>query len=119
VNLDPINALGNFILGWIQSGKTQEWIRLIFSLLASCFVTFWGVWGLTITSLYPTLGAMGAFVLGFAAACIAMSVAFIFNWLKNPLTKKIPLFFPAQIEMKLTEQLQREGMTSINTEKKP
>ena len=40
LDLNPFTAIGEFILGAVRAGKVSGWARLIFSMLASFFLTF-------------------------------------------------------------------------------
>lgn len=110
--LDPFNALGNILLGYIKAGRAQKWGKLVASLSISAFVTFWGTWGLAISTLYSAVGPVGALILGFAAACVAMSTTVLFLWRRHPLTKELMVSVPGDIETELLKTLQDKTMVT-------
>lgn len=106
--MDPFNAIGNFALGYIKSGRMQKWVRFGASTLVSAFVTFWGTWGLAIPSLYPVVGAVGALILGFGAACVAMSVIVLYLWRRHPLTKELMVMTLGDVETALRQHMEKK-----------
>jgi hypothetical protein len=111
------DVIGNFILGWIKNGQMQAWIRLLMSLSGTAFVSFFGVFGLTIVSLYPTLGPVGALIIGLGAASLAMALSVLFLWRNSKLTKMIPIAVAGDIEAAYQETLEKQGFV-ISREKK-
>ena len=111
------DALGNFILGWIKNGQMQAWLRLLMSLSGTAFVSFFGVLGITIVSLYPTLGPVGALIIGLGSASLAMALSVLFLWRNSKLTKMIPIAVAGDIEAAYQETLEKQGFV-LSGEKK-
>lgn len=111
------DAIGNFILGWIKNGQMQAWLRLLMSLSGTAFVSFFGVLGLTIVSLYPTLGPVGALIIGLGSASLAMAISVLFLWRNSKLTKMIPIAVAGDIEKAYQETLEKQGIV-ISGEKR-
>ena len=110
------DALSNFILGWIKNGQMQAWIRLLMSIFGTAFVAFFGVLGVTIVTLYPTIGT-GALVIGIGAASLAMAISVLFLWRSSKLTKGIPIAVTGDIEKEYQRILKEQGMV-ISGDKK-
>lgn len=105
---DPLSALARVIVGVYSANKKVEeadaWLRFGASLFGTAFVSFTGVWGMSIWALYPKLGVLAALGLGFADGLIAMSATTFLLWSRSPLTQHIPLMVPSQLAEKAREQ---------------
>jgi len=105
---DPLGALARVIVGVYSTKKTaaeaDAWLRFGASLFGTAFVSFTGVWGMSIWALYPKLGVLAALVLGFADGLIAMSATTFLLWSRSPLTRGIPLMVPSQLAEKAREE---------------
>lgn len=112
-----LNPLGSIVVGLLANRQLQRWLRLLASLAGTALVTFLGIFGLTVLSAYPTVGAAGALVLGLGTASISTSVTVLWLWRRHPLTKGIPIAVPARVEDELNKAL-GEGMTLTNLEDK-
>lgn len=98
---DPFSAIGGLIIGFHRTGKMQAWGRLIASVLATAFVTFWGTWGLSIWTLHGTMPEAGPVWVGLLAcanAMMAMASIVIWLWQKSEITKGIPIAYPVKVE---------------------
>jgi hypothetical protein len=111
------DALAKFVLGWIKNGQMQAWIRLLVSLAGTSFVAFFGVFGLTVITLTPTLGPVGALIIGLGSASLAMALSVLFLWRNSKLTKMIPIAVAGDIEAAYQETLEKQGFV-ISGEKK-
>ena len=118
MTFSPLDALGNFILGWIKNGQLQTWVRLFVSIFGTAFVTFFGIFGLSVPLLYVDFGPVGALVIGLATGCLAMSTAVLFLWRQSPLTKKIPIVVPGKIEAELEKVLIEQNMVMSGGDRK-
>ena len=105
---DPLSALARVIVGVYSTNRKAEeadaWLRFGASLFGTAFVSFTGVWGMSIWALYPRLGVLAALGLGFADGLIAMSATSFLLWSRSPLTKGIPLMVPSQLAEKAREE---------------
>jgi len=105
---DPLSALAHIIVGVYATKKTAEeadaWLRFGASLFGTAFVSFTGVWGMSIWALYPKLGVLAALVLGFADGLIAMAATTFLLWSRSPLTRGIPLMVPSQLAEKALQE---------------
>ena len=105
---DPLSALARVIVGVYSTNKTaaeaDAWLRFGASLFGTAFVSFAGVWGMSIWALYPKLGVLAALVLGFADGLIAMSATTFLLWSRSPLTRGIPLMVPSQLAEKARQE---------------
>ena len=105
---DPLSALARIIVGVYSTNKTaaeaDAWLRFGASLFGTAFVSFAGVWGMSIWALYPKLGVLAALILGFADGLIAMSATTFLLWSRSPLTRGIPLMVPSQLAEKAREE---------------
>ena len=88
----------------MKLNEADAWLRFGASLFGTSFVSFTGVWGMSIWALYPKLGVLAALVLGFADGLIAMSATTFLLWSRSPLTKGIPLMVPSQLAEKAREE---------------
>ena len=63
---DPLSALAQVIVGVYSANKkaaeADAWLRFGASLFGTAFVSFTGVWGMSIWALYPKLGVLAALV---------------------------------------------------------
>ena len=105
---DPLSALARVIVGIHATnkaaGEADAWLRFGAALFGTAFVSFTGVWGMSIWALYPRLGVLAALVLGFADGLIAMSATTFLLWSRSPLTKGIPLMVPSQLAEKARQE---------------
>ena len=105
---DPLSALARVIVGIHATnkaaGEADAWLRFGASLFGTAFVSFTGVWGMSIWALYPRLGVLAALVLGFADGLIAMSATSFLLWSRSPLTRGIPLMIPSQLAEKARQE---------------
>lgn len=105
---DPLSALARVIVGvYSTNKKAQEadaWLRFGASLFGTAFVSFTGVWGMSIWALYPKLGVLAALVLGFADGLIATAATTFLLWSRSELTKGIPLMVPSTLAEKALEE---------------
>ena len=105
---DPLGALAHIIVGIHATnkaaGEADAWLRFGASLFGTAFVSFTGVWGMSIWTLYPKLGVLAALVLGFADGLIAMAATTFILWSRSPLTKGIPLMVPSQLAEKALQE---------------
>lgn len=109
--MSPFDAIGQFALGLIKSGHVQGWYRLIASVLATAFVTFWGILGIALVQ-------GSGWAVSFGTASLAMSLAVLGIWLRSPLTKGIPILYPSKIEAARIEQLTADGSVFNPNEKR-
>ena len=108
--MDPLSALAKFGLGLIHEGHVQGWMRLLASILATAFVTFFGTLGLsTIAQVQTGVPANVALVLALAHASVTMALMVLGIWLRSPLTQGTPILYPGAIEAKRLEQLADDG----------
>ena len=107
---NPLDTLVNLYLGFLHEGHAQAWCRLIASIMATAFITFFGTIGLSVMSQMQigTLPA-AAIVLAVAHASLLMALMVLGIWLKSPLTKNIPIMYPGKIEAARLEQLADDG----------
>lgn len=115
LDINPFNALGNFVLGWIKNGEMQDWIRLGISFFAAAFISFVGAFGFAIITYHSQgLGTGTVFLLSLATACITMVAVLTLQWQRNPLCKKIPLIVPGRVMAEANKILETEGTVEIN-----
>lgn len=108
--MNPLDTLAKFGLGLISEGHAQAWFRLIASILATAFVTFFGTLGLSVVgSVQSGMPAVPAMMLAIAHSSLLMALMVLGIWLKSPLTKGIPVLYPGKIEAKRLEQLADSG----------
>ncbi len=108
--MDPFHALASFVLGLIKHGAVQAWLRLVASLVATAFVTFFGTLGLTLTAQVTAgMPASTAFILALGYSSLMMALMILGLWLKSPLTKNIPILWPAAIEAARVKELTDQG----------
>ncbi len=102
----------------ITQRKLDRWGRLILSCLASAFCSFFGAFGAAGIG-HLTAGQPIALALAFAAceASIVMAAIVLFVWTHSPLTKGMPISVPASLEQAERKILEREGVTTIGSEK--
>ena len=118
MEFNPFTAIGSFILGAIRNGQVQAWTRLIVAILGTSFVSFFGVFGLTVPLIYKDFGAAGSLVIGLAAGCLAMATSVLFLWRKSKLTKGLPMVVPGNVEEALNKILVEETMVMSGEDKK-
>lgn len=108
--MNPLNALASFAVGLIHEGHIQAWMRLLASILATAFVTFFGSFGLSlIAQVQSGVQYSAAFVLALAHASALMALMVLGIWLKSPLTKGIPILYPGKIEAARLQELADSG----------
>lgn len=116
--MDPLNAIGNFVVGLIKAGQIQAWYRLIASIILSSLITFFSTLGASIWLLYSQYGAVAALILSFANACIAVSVIILALVKRSPLTKGIAILVPTKVEAQTADLLTKDGIEYIPNDKR-
>lgn len=117
--MDPFNAIGNFAIGLIRTGKIQGWIKLAASCAATAFVTFFGIFGLSLTAALQSGTLAGqAIALSLGYASVAMAISVLSLWLRSPLTKGIPILYPGRIDAARLDTLEKEGTVFDPNEKR-
>lgn len=110
--MNPFEGLAKFALGWIHEGHVQGWMRLAASLAATCFVSFFGGFGITaIGALQGGKPPAFAFALGIAVGSLWMSLSALGIWKMSPLSKGIPILIPGAIQAEKVKQLTQSGDT--------
>jgi hypothetical protein len=107
----PWDTIGNLILSLWNSHKVEKWVRGWMSLILSSLITFIFIWGTSIVSLYKTLGAAGALIIGFGSALIATSAAIVMIVHKVEQFKNISLWFPSKVEEEANHITDQFGST--------
>lgn len=88
----------------MKLNEADAWLRFGASLFGTAFVSFTGVWGMSIWALYPRLGVLAALALGFADGLIAMAATTFLLWSRSPLTRGIPLMVPSRLADKARQE---------------
>lgn len=108
------SAIAQVVVGFISVNKEWKvkdaWFRLVMSIFASAFVTFFFVWGATTGAMI--IGGSNpwlSLIAGFAAACTAMASAVVWLWKRSELTAGIPLAYPMKLEEEVMKTLQEQG----------
>src|SRR6266571_7986398 len=101
--MNPFDGLAKLIIGLVHEGVVAAYMRLAASIAATAFVSFFGTLGTSIVAGHEPL----AIAIGHASLVMALMVLAL--WLKNPLTRKIPILYPGKIEAARLEQLVADG----------
>src|SRR5437016_3724253 len=101
--MNPFDGLARLVLGFVHQGIMQAWMRLAASIAATAFVSFFGTLGTSIVAAHEPIG------IAFGHASLVMALMVLALWLKNPLTRKIPILYPGKIEAARLEQLVADG----------
>lgn len=112
-------AIANIITGIIRTHKIDKWGRLIIGCMMSGFMTFAGTTGAgglahIATGSSPSM----AFVLGMFEGLMASAATVFYLWVRNPLSKDIPIAIPTSIEKESIRIQQEQGMTTFGGDKK-
>jgi len=101
--MNPFDGLAKLIVGFVHEGHLQAWSRLAASILATAFVSFFGTLGTSIVA------GREPMVIAIGHASLFMALMVLALWLKNPLTRGIPILYPGKIEAARMEQLVADG----------
>ena len=101
--MNPFDGLAKLIVGFVHEGHLQAWSRLAASIAATAFVSFFGTLGTSIVAGHEPL----AIAIGHGSLVMALMVLAI--WLRNPLTRGIPILYPGAIEAARLKQLTADG----------
>lgn len=86
--MDPFNAIGGLILGWLKNKALQGWIKLLFTMFFSAGVSFLFICGSMLVSTRDWAVSIGT---GMIVSSITVTVLFR----TSPLTKKMMVVLPA------------------------
>lgn len=109
----PWDSIGNLVLGVWKSHKAEKWVKAWVSLTLSALITFTFVWGTAIMTFYPKFGAVGALVMGFGSALIAVSAVILVKVRTDEQFKNIALVFPSKVDQ-VAEGITRDYGTTFD-----
>src|SRR6266705_5577395 len=110
--MNPFEGIATLLIGVYRTGKLQAWARLLASCSATAFITFFATFGLTVSALAKGPPVV-ALVMGLATASLAMALSVLGLWLRSPLTRNIPLLYPAKIEAARLQELVDDGTVYV------
>ena len=96
--IDPSVGVAHLIVGLWQTHKLNEWVRLFVSMGVSYCLTFSSVCGTALAANQHVAVAVG---LGMVSAAGAAGVAY----LGSPLTKKLPVTLPKELNVQANSDL--------------
>lgn len=106
---DPVATAATVVLKLFAGGKVRGAIRLIISVIISAFVSFWGVFGMSLWALQG-YGPVWCVILSIGNSSIAMAVSVVWVMRRSRDAKDLMLAIPGDLEREVDRVLREQNM---------